>query len=281
MSLDADYEVERCSFEVGCQVEVRHCTHRSSGARRAVKIYNTATLGPRRTAMAVEEGELAKSLPLAPQLVRVFDVYHEEGRVAIVMELMERGSLFQQLSRHGAIPEVRARVLARHLLTGLALLHSSGTMHRDIKPENIFLRGSPSAPEDVVTIGDFGFATRHIPSEDCVGSPQYTAPELALIGLQQNSHAHASGSRPLYNEKCDVWSAGVVVFVMLSGLLPFDGATPTDVFAAVVRNAVPYTKVGPGKISAQAKAFLQLTMTANPSRRPSAKEALRHPWLAS
>jgi calcium/calmodulin-dependent protein kinase I len=279
MSLDAQYEVERHSFAKGCQVEVCRCTHRDSGIQRAVKIYNTGTLGPRRSAMAVEEGQLAKSLPQALQLVRIFDVYQEDGRVAIVMELMERGSLFQQLSTHGSIPEARARVLARHLFTGLSLLHSIGVMHRDIKPENIFLRGTQGAPEDVVTIGDFGFATRRIPSEDCVGSPQYSAPELALIGLQQNSRAVAPGGRPLYNEKCDIWSAGVVVFVMLSGLLPFDGATPTDVFTAVIHNAVPYDKVGPGKITAQAKAFIQLMMTSNPSKRPSAKEALCHPWL--
>ncbi|KPA84188.1 putative protein kinase [Leptomonas pyrrhocoris] len=281
MSLDADYEVERYSFAKGCTVEVCRCTHRSSGARRAVKICNIDTLGLRRAAMAVEEGQLAKSLPQAPQLVRVFDVYQEEGRVAIVMELMERGSLFQRLSTQGPVPEALARVLARHLFTGLLVLHSSGVMHRDIKPENVFLRGTQSSPADVLSIGDFGFATRQIPSEDFVGSPQYSAPELALIGLQQNSHARAPGGRPLYNEKCDIWSAGVLVFVMLSGLLPFDGATPTDVFTAVVRNAVPYEKAAPGRISAQAKAFMQLTMSSNPSKRPSAKEALRHPWLVN
>lgn len=281
MSLDADYEVERHAFAQGCQVEVCGCTHRATAARRAVKIYHTAALGPRRTAMAVEEGRLAKSLPQAPQLVRVFDVYGEDDRVAIVMELMERGSLFQHLSANGAVPEVRARVLARHLFTGLLLLHSNGVMHRDVKPENLFLRGTSRTPEDVVTIGDFGFATRQIPSDDFVGSPQYSAPELALIGLQQTSHARAPGGRPLYNEKCDIWSAGVVVFVMLSGLLPFDGETPTDVFTAVLRNTVPYDKVPPGKISAQAKAFIQLAMTPNPSKRPSAKEALRHPWLTN
>ena len=283
MSLDADYEVERSSLAKGCQVEVCRCTRRSSGVRRAVKIYNTDTLDSRRIAMAVEEGQLAKSLPQAPQLVRAFDVYQEEKRVAIVMELMEHGSLFQHLSTHGSIVEARARLLARHLFTGLALLHGNGVMHRDIKPENLFLRGTQGAPEDVVAIGDFGFATRRIPNEAFVGSPQYSAPELALVGLQRSSPALARGRAiaALYNEKCDIWSAGVVVFVMLSGLLPFDGSTPTDVFTAVVRSDVPYSKVAPGKISAQARCFLQSVMSPNPSKRPSATEALRHPWLVN
>ena len=178
MSLDADYEVERSSLAKGCQVEVCRCTRRSSGVRRAVKIYNTDTLDSRRIAMAVEEGQLAKSLPQAPQLVRAFDVYQEEKRVAIVMELMEHGSLFQHLSTHGSIVEARARLLARHLFTGLALLHGNGVMHRDIKPENLFLRGTQGAPEDVVAIGDFGFATRRIPNEAgaCRAAAQLACP---------------------------------------------------------------------------------------------------------
>ncbi|KAG5475744.1 hypothetical protein LSCM4_04329 [Leishmania orientalis] len=298
MSLDADYEVERHAFVVGCKVEVCRCTHRSTGAKRAVKIYRTASMDSRRVAMAVEEGALAKSLPAAPQLVRVFDVYAEADQVSIVMEYMERGSLYQLLTTRGAVAEAEARDLTRHLLTGLALLHANNVMHRDIKPENVFLRtitsGSSSlgvaaahrAPPTttVAAIGDFGFATHRIPNDELVGSPQYSAPELALVALQQCDIRVGAGLplsvRPLYNEKCDVWSAGVVVFVMLTGLLPFDGATPKDVFTAVVRSAVPFDKVPPGRMSPSAKMFIQALLTPNPSKRPSAKEALRHAWLA-
>ncbi|CBZ28355.1 putative protein kinase [Leishmania mexicana MHOM/GT/2001/U1103] len=297
MSLDADYEVERYAFVEGCRVKVCRCTHRSTGAKRAVKVYHTTAMDSRRAAMAVEEGTLAKSLPAAPQLVRVFDVYVEAERVSIVMEYMERGSLYQRITTCGPLAETEARDVARHLLTGLALLHANNVMHRDIKPENVFLRTttssstglggaaarSASAATTVAAIGDFGFATRQIPHDEFVGSPQYSAPELALVALQQRySHAGAAlpiSARPLYNEKCDVWSAGVVVFVTLTGLLPFDGATPEAVFTAVIRNAVPFNKAPPGRMSPSAKAFIEALLTPNPSRRPSAKEALRHAWL--
>lgn len=297
MSLDADYDLQRYPFVKGCTVEVCRCTDRRTGAERAVKIYNAAQLDARRLAMAVEEGTIAASLPPAPQLVRVFGVYAEPQRVSLVMEFVPHGSLFQQLTTRGALPPAAARIVARDILAGLAVLHGSGVMHRDIKPENVFLRqdpatvaktpaaGPPSA-SGVAAIGDFGFATRRIPHEDFAGSPQYTAPEVALIALH-HSRLHARGdlavpqasAKPLYNEKCDVWSAGVVVFVMLTGLLPFDGATPDEVFMAVVRGTVPYQKASPGQLSASAKAFIQALLTPHPAKRPSATEALRHPWL--
>ncbi|KAG5475483.1 hypothetical protein LSCM1_03603 [Leishmania martiniquensis] len=289
MSLDADYEVEHHAFVVGCKVEVCRCTHRRTGAKCAVKIYHTASMDSRRVAMAMEEGTLAKSLPASPQLVRVFDVYAEADRVSIVMEYMAHGSLYQLLTTRGALAEAEARELTRHLLTGLALLHANKVMHRDIKPENIFLRttasggGAAQTATTVAAIGDFGFATRRIPHDAFVGSPQYSAPELALVALQDR-HIHVGAglpfsARPLYNEKCDMWSAGVVVFVMLTGLLPFDGATPKDVFTAVVRNAIPFDKVPPGRMSPSAKMLIRALLTPNPSKRPSAKEALRHTWL--
>ncbi|GET89902.1 protein kinase, putative [Leishmania tarentolae] len=298
MSLDADYEVERYPLVTGRRVKVCRCTHRSTGAKRAVKVYHTAAMDSRRTAMTVEEGTLAKSLPVAPQLVRVFDVYVEADRLSIVMEYIERGSLYQLITTRGALAETEARDVTRDIFTGLALLHGNNIMHRDIKPENVFLRTTTSsstsptgaaatktasAATTMAAIGDFGFATRRIPHDEFVGSPQYSAPELALVALQQ--HCRRSGAalpvsaQPLYNEKCDVWSAGVVVFVMLTGLLPFDGATPEDVFTAVIRNAVPFDKVPPGRMSPSAKAFIQALLTPNPSRRPSAREALRHVWL--
>ncbi|KAG5504513.1 hypothetical protein JKF63_04965 [Porcisia hertigi] len=299
MPFDVDYEMERHPFVAGCRVEVCRCTHRTTGAQRAAKVYHTATMNSRRVAMVMEEGTLAKSFPLVPQLVRTFDVYTEAERISIVMEYMEGGSLYHLLTTRGALAEVEARALTRHILIGLSILHADGVMHRDIKPENIFLRpttgrgGTPGGAADqvasaavspVAAIGDFGFATRQIPNDELVGSPQYSAPELALIALQQR-HSHvgtpfAVSARPLYNEKCDVWSVGVVVFVMLTGLLPFDGATPEDVFKAVMCNVLPFNKVPPGRMSFTAKAFIQLLLTPNPSKRPSAKEALRHAWLA-
>lgn len=114
-------------------------------------------------------------------------------------------------------------------------------------------------------------------AHEFVGSPQYCAPEIALIAVQQHK---GRTMRPLYNEKCDVWAAGVVVFVMLSGLLPFDGATPTDVCTAVLGSKLPFEKTRPGQISPAARAFLQYVVSPNPSKRPSAAEVLRHTWLS-
>ncbi|KAK7198628.1 protein kinase [Novymonas esmeraldas] len=294
MSFESEYEESRePAISIAGRAQVRRCTHRSTGAMRVVKTYDTTTMDRRRADMAAQEGALATALPAAPQLVRVFDVYVSASRVSIVMEHIDGGSLYQRLATRGAVAEAAARAITRHLLTGLAVLHASGVMHRDIKPENLLLRSSSSSNniisnsddgDVVVAIADFGFATRRIPSDEVVGSPQYAAPEVALIALQQQQqhhhHSGAGGARPLYSEKCDVWSAGVVVFVLLTGLLPFDGATPTDVFTTVVRNTPPLAAtLRRGGVSAAALSFLQQLLTSHPSKRPSAAEALRHPWL--
>lgn len=281
MGLEEDYRIDRHAIVASTAIEVCRCVNTRTEEVRAVKLYHKDRLNERRIRMALEEGTIAKELPRYPQLVHSFAVYDEADRVAIVMEFMIGGSLFQQLTKHGAMAESRACLLARHLFTGIAALHRAGVMHRDIKPENLFLRlstasGSHGKGEEVLALGDFGFATRQIPDHQFVGSPQYCAPEVALIALQQHQ---GEVTRPLYNEKCDIWAAGVVVFVMLSGLLPFDGPTPTDICTAVLRGTLPFEKVQLGRISPTAKAFLQYVMTPNPSRRPSAAAALRHTWL--
>ncbi|EPY25819.1 protein kinase [Strigomonas culicis] len=188
---------------------------------------------------------------------------------------MKGGTLFELLTTGGPLPEDRAGRLTYQLLQGLDHLHKSGVMHRDIKPENLFFR---SGARDVIVIGDFGFATTEIPSTGYMGSPQYSAPELALIGLHRDE---ASALKAMYNEKCDLWSIGVVLFVMLTGLLPFDGLTPNEVFTSVVKNTMPFNKPACRAITPSAKQFILSLTASNPSKRPTATAALRSPWLSA
>lgn len=274
MSFEADYAVEGRLFAGSSSVEVVRCTDRCTGTKCAAKAYNKAKFNDHRLAAALDEGALGLSLPAHPSIVRTLACYDEPDAVTITMEFMPAGTLYTALCDAGSIPERRAARLLTDLLAGLVQLHSAGVMHRDVKPENLFLRRDGA--REVLAIGDFGFATRAIPSSACVGSPQYSAPELALVGLQLPVVTRA---KPLYNEKCDVWSTGVVAFVMMTGLMPFDGPTPTAVFEDVMRNNIPFNLPASQRLSPKAKDFIRALTATNPGKRPTAKEALRHPWI--
>ncbi|CCW63599.1 unnamed protein product [Phytomonas sp. EM1] len=261
--------------------KIFRCVNKESNETSVVKVYDKTRLNERRIDLSLEEARIGLSLPVHPNLVHVLDVFDETDAVMIVMEYIPGGTLYQHQIEIGSIREVCAARMLQHILQGLAVLHGVGVMHRDIKLENIFLRSngrSQKLSDEISAIGDYGLATRTIPNSQCVGSPQYCAPEIALIGLQEHRVTY---NQPLYNEKCDIWSVGVVAFVMLTGLLPFDGPTPTKVFAEVIKNMIPFQHPSCRNMSLQAKHFILRLTNSNPSKRPSAKEALRDTWLIS
>lgn len=282
MPFDEDYTTEGRLFGANTSVSVVRCTNRHTGKHCVAKCYNKQKFSDHRIALSLEEGAIGLSIPPHPSIVETYACYDDPAAVSIVMECIPAGTLYQLLSTSGPIRELRAGRLMASLLNGLAHLHSCRIMHRDIKPENLFLRSSgpaaasPQKDDYSLAIGDFGFATRQIPNNQCVGSPQYSAPELALIGLQHHTITH---TKPLFNEKCDLWSVGIVAAVTMTGLMPFDGATPTDVFQEVVKNQMPLHLPAYRRLSPKAREFILALTNTNPSKRPSAKEALRHPWI--
>ncbi|RHW74047.1 protein kinase [Trypanosoma brucei equiperdum] len=212
-------------------------------------------------------------------LIAVHGVYDSDGNVYVFMDYAEGGTLLNYIKRRGPLPEVVTIQVVRQLLEALAHLHGRGVMHRDIKAENILIREPTEGrkPLGRVCICDYGFATCSTPTNECVGSPGYCAPEIALIGITQGPKADENGY--CYDEKCDIWSLGVTTYAMLSGQLPFTGGTPTDVFKSILRDSVPFSSPTWGNVSHEAKKFVLYLMTFKASNRPSARAALGHPWL--
>lgn len=279
-ALEESYQLDTQPFVQTSVLKVFRCKDLQNGGICAAKVYDKRKITTRRAELVNAEINVGHSIPPHQNVVRVHGGFEDDLRLTVVMDYMPAGNLFQYLMTNGAMREAKAANVLRQILSGLAHMHGCGIMHRDIKPENVFFRqlGNKTATTDSIAIGDFGFATNIIPNDQYVGSPQYSAPELALIAIQYQQHSR-SAQKGLYNEKCDIWSVGIVAFVMLSALLPFDGVGPDAVFAEVVRGALPYHKAR--TITPRARQFIELLTQANPSKRPSAKEALRHPWLSS
>ncbi|KAJ6294592.1 hypothetical protein OIU76_022635 [Salix suchowensis] len=134
-------------------------------------------------------------------------VYEDEDYVHLIMELCAGGELFHQLEKHGRFSEAEARDLFRHLMQVVLYCHENGVVHRDLKPENILLATKSSSSP--IKLADFGLATYVKPGQSLhgtVGSPFYIAPEVLAGG---------------YNQAADVWSAGVILYILLSGMPPF------------------------------------------------------------
>lgn len=194
----------------------------------------------------------------------------------MVMDLCSGPDLLDwvRLRRGAPVPEPVAADIVAQLAQALALCHRRGVIHRDVKPDNVVLdvddegeNGSPRA-----RLADFGSAAwigaDGGRAEGLVGTPHYVAPEVVSGGD--------------YGEKADVWSAGVVMYVLLSGgALPFGGETAKDVLSAVMRGSVRFPPRLFSGVSPAAKDLMRRMMCRDEWRRFSAEQVLRHPWIVS
>ena len=149
-----------------------------------------------------------------PHIVRIIDIFDEEDYLYIIEEYCEGGDLFSYIMKHRYIPEDKTKIIICQILKTLKYLHENHITHRDIKPENILIHRKE--PEIIVKLADFGTATFFCKNKsltDIMGTPYYIAPEVI------------KGS---YNEKSDIWSTGVIVFLLLCGKPPFQSKNLKD-----------------------------------------------------
>ena len=142
-----------------------------------------------------------------PNILRMYESYECDKRYYIVMDISRGGELFDEIAKNKFFTEQNAQIVVKALITCISYLHAKNIMHRDLKPENILLE--ESGEFDKIKLIDFGESLEFTKGEkytDMVGTPYYIAPEV--IGKS-------------YDEKCDMWSVGVITFILLSGTPPF------------------------------------------------------------
>ncbi|EPS58774.1 hypothetical protein M569_16039, partial [Genlisea aurea] len=197
-----------------------------------------------------------------PNVLSLHAVYEDEDYLHLVTDLCEGGDLYDRLSCGDRFSETEAAVVLKQLMVAIACCHRLGVAHRDIKPDNILFdsRGN-------LKLADFGSSEAFGVSEmsGVVGTPYYVAPEV-LRGRD-------------YTEKVDVWSAGVILYIMLAGVPPFYGDGPAEIFQAVLRGNLRFPPEIFRSVSSDAKDLLRKMICKDVSRRLSADQVLRHPWL--
>ncbi|XWS61096.1 hypothetical protein CRYUN_Cryun07bG0096400 [Craigia yunnanensis] len=211
------------------------------------------------------EIEIMSRLLGHPNVVDLKDVYEDEDYVHLVMELCAGGELFHWLEKYGRFSESEARVLFRHLMQVVLYCHEIGVVHRDLKPENILL--ATKASSSPIKLADFGLATYIEPGQclhGTVGSPFYIAPEVLAGG---------------YNQAADVWSAGVILYILLSGTPPFWGKTKSRIFDAVRAADLQFPSDPWDRICHSAKNLVRGMLKIDPFQRLTALQVLDHSWM--
>lgn len=242
------------------------CTDVSTGEKFACKSISKKKL---RTAVDIDdvrrEVEIMKHLHNHQNIVSLKDTYEDEDAVHIVMELCEGGELFDRIVARGHYTERAAAAVMKTIVEVVQNCHKHGVMHRDLKPENfLFANKKENSPLKAI---DFGLSIFFKPGErfnEIVGSPYYMAPEV----LKRN-----------YGPEVDVWSAGVILYILLCGVPPFWAETEQGVAQAIIRSVIDFKRDPWPRVSDNAKDLVKKMLDPDPKRRLTAQEVLEHPWL--
>ncbi|KAH9604300.1 hypothetical protein KSS87_019447 [Heliosperma pusillum] len=237
------------------------------GQQVAVKIIPKSKMT---TAIAIEdvrrEVKILKGLAGHSNLIRIYDAFEDSENVYIVMELCQGGELLDRiLSRGGKYTEDDAKAVLLQILNVVSFCHLQGVVHRDLKPENfLFVSKDEDSPLKAIDFGLSDFVKPDEKLNDIVGSAYYVAPEVL----------HRS-----YTTEADVWSVGVIAYILLCGSRPFWARTESGIFRAVLKADPSFTEPPWPSLSSEAKDFVKRMLNKDPRKRITAAQALCHPWI--
>eukprot|EP01113_Clastostelium_recurvatum_P020307 TRINITY_DN240_c0_g1_i4.p1 TRINITY_DN240_c0_g1~~TRINITY_DN240_c0_g1_i4.p1 ORF type:complete len:319 (+),score=99.38 TRINITY_DN240_c0_g1_i4:435-1391(+) len=248
-------EIGRGAFSI-----VKEATHRKTGEKFAVKSIRTRYI---KNKLLMREIEIMKKVGNHPNILKLYEVFETKKYLYLVLELVDGGELFERIVERGEYSEKDASNIVRQIVAGVAHLHQAGVAHRDLKPQNLLCAGKDG---DDIRVADFGLSKIFGDGENletCCGSPEYVAPEVLEC-------------KP-YNAACDLWSVGVITYVLLTGCFPFWDKNNAVLYEKI-RN-VEYGWPEGLEISAGAKHLIENLIVKNPEKRFTAEQVLEHPWI--
>ncbi|GAB6020087.1 Chromosomal serine/threonine-protein kinase jil-1 [Chamberlinius hualienensis] len=248
----------------------RRCVHKKTKIEYAVKIVS-------RRVDVNREVRLLKMCQGHPNIVKLHDVYYDELHTYIVLELLKGGELLERIRRKAKFTETEASNILRQLVSGVNYMHSQDVVHRDLKPENLLF--DDDSDGTLIKVVDFGFA-RLKPKTQCLTTPcftlDYAAPEvIRLATAPQDSEG--------YDESCDLWSLGVILYTMLSGRAPFHSSSCHGRAEEIVKNIkeghFSLTGVEWSVVSDEAKEIIQGLLTVDRNKRLKMNDLRANEWI--
>lgn len=203
-----------------------------------------------------------------PNIIKLYETFEDRRQIYLVMELCEGKELFDRIIDAGHFTEQHAAVVVQQMLSAVFYMHKNMICHRDLKPENFLFMSKGPIDKSVLKLIDFGlsacFQEGGKPMSTKAGTPYYVAPQV----LQGK-----------YDQACDIWSCGVIMFTMLSGYPPFYGKTDQEVLSKVKKGTFSFDQKDWKHISDDAKTLIAWMLKFSPEQRCTAEQALQNTWI--
>lgn len=254
------YEIGRTIGE-GTFAKVKFAQNTETGESVAMKILDRSTIIKHKMADQIKREISIMKLVRHPYVVRLHEVLASRTKIYIILEFITGGELFDKIVHHGRLSEAEARRYFQQLIDGVDYCHSKGVYHRDLKPENLLLDSLGN-----MKISDFGLSA--LPEQGVsmlrttCGTPNYVAPEVL-------SHKGYNGA------PADVWSCGVILYVLMAGYLPFDELDLTTLYSKIDKADFSC----PAWFPVGAKSLIQRILDPNPEHRITIEQIRNDEWF--
>lgn len=254
------YEVGRTIGE-GTFAKVKFAQNTETGESVAMKVLDRSTIIKHKMTDQIKREISIMKLVRHPYVVRLHEVLASRTKIYIILEFITGGELFDKIVHHGRLSENESRRYFQQLIDGVDYCHSKGVYHRDLKPENLLLDSQGN-----LKISDFGLSALPAPGVSLLkttcGTPNYVAPEVL-------SHKGYDGA------VADVWSCGVILYVLMAGYLPFDELDLTTLYSKIERAEFSC----PSWFPVGAKSLIHRILDPNPETRIRIEQIRSDEWF--
>jgi calcium-dependent protein kinase len=263
-SIYTNYEIGK-KLGSGTYGYVRLATHVATGQMRAIKTIKKSKIYNENSQVKFFDEVDILIKTNHPNIIRLFEFYEDENNFNIVTEYLSGGELLDVVVRNNTSTEQMVAQIMKQIFSGVAYCHSKNIVHRDLKPQNILF--NEKNPNGNIKLIDFGASIIMKPKSK-IKSKQGTILFIAPEVIEGN-----------YDEKCDIWSCGVILYLLLSRSPPFYGRTKRDILQKICNKVYDLESPIWDEVSESGKEFIKKCLEANPKKRFSAKEALKDKWI--
>jgi len=258
------YDLDRKKIGEGSYGAVCKARHKSTKMKRAVKTIAKAQM--KNVERFKQEIAIMKVMD-HPNIIKLYESFEDHRNIYLVMELCEGGELFDCIIESGHFTEVQAAGIMQQIVRAIFYMHENHICHRDLKPENFLFLAKTQLEKTLLKIIDFGLSCKFEMGQVLntkAGTPYYVAPQV-LAGK--------------YDHMSDLWSCGVIMYVMLCGYPPFYGDTDAEVLSKVRLGNFSFNAADWKNVSEDAKGLIRQLLKMNPRDRFTAEQALNHEWI--
>ena len=238
--------------------------HKASNTQRAVKMIAIDSADKNSINDLLREVGILRKMD-NPHIIKIYEVYQSESNLGIVTEFCKGGELYSRIVSSGGFTENLAAKYIHQIASSVCYLHANRIVHRDLKPENLLFESED--PDSKLKLIDFGtckYITKNAKMVDRIGSAYYIAPEVI------------TGN---YDEKCDVWSMGIILFIMLSGSPPFGGRNNGEIISSILMKEPRYDPKKWKNVSEGAIQLVKSMLTKSVPQRITAQDVVNSPWV--